>query len=114
MRDDERVWAVKQILFDYMKRPSLRHIRDPRSVGRLALEIVRQLDRGNPVWKKWDGRREVLVKSSVGCWIPIEDLRGFLNRMPGPPRTTTDVAQRLKPFEEEDYYSYPKEEIQPG
>jgi hypothetical protein len=40
MAEDERVWAVKELLFDYVKSPSLRHIRDPYSVSRLAQEIV--------------------------------------------------------------------------
>jgi len=95
MREDERIWAVKELLFDYVKSPSLRHIRDPHSLIKLAQEIVRRIDRGNAIWKKWDGQREVLLKSAIGCWIPVEDMRDFLNRMPGPPLTTTDVAQRL-------------------
>jgi hypothetical protein len=82
MKDDERVWAVKELLFDYIKSPSLRHIRDPHAVSRLAHEIVRLIDRGNSIWQKCDGQREVLLKSAVGCWIPIADLRDFLNRMP--------------------------------
>src|SRR5262245_20223635 len=100
MSEDERVWAVKSLLFDYVKSPSLRHIRDPHSVVKLAREIVRSLDRSNSIWKKWDEQRELLAKSAVGCWVPVEDLRAFLNRMPGPPLTTTDVAQRIRAFEE--------------
>ncbi len=114
MSEDERVWAVRQLLFDYVKSPSLRHIRDPHSVIRLAQQIVKAIGRGNSIWKKWDGQREVLLKSALGCWVPIEDLRDFLNRMPGPALTTTDVVQRLKAFEEEEFYSYPKEELQAG
>lgn len=83
MREDERVWLVKDLLFEYVKSPSLRHIRDPHSVIRLAQEIVRRLDRNNSIWSKWNGQREVLLKSALPCWIPIEDLRDFLNRMPG-------------------------------
>ena len=114
MREDERIWTVKELLFDHVKSPSLRHIRDPHSLTRLAQEIVRRIDRGNSIWRKWDGQREVLLKSAVACWIPIEDLCDFLNRMPGPHLTTTDVAQRLKAFEEEEYFSYPNEELQLG
>jgi hypothetical protein len=114
MSNDERIWAVKELLFDYVRSPSLRHIRDPHSLSRLAQEIVKRIDRGNSIWRKWDGQREVLVKSAVGCWIPIEDLRDFLNSMPGPPLTKTDVAERLKAFEDEQYYAYPNEELQPG
>lgn len=114
MTEDERVWAIKELLFDYVKSPSLRHIRDPHSIVRLAQDIVRRIDRGNSIWRKWDGQREVLLKSAIGCWIPVEDMRDFLNGMPGPRLTTTDVAQRLRAFEEEEYYAYPKEELQPG
>lgn len=114
MSEDERMWAVKSLLFDYVKSPSLRHIRDPHSVVKLARDIIRALDRSNSIWKKWDGQRELLAKSAVGCWVPVEDLRTFLNRMPGPSLTSTDVAQRIRAFEEEDYFSYPKEELKHG
>jgi hypothetical protein len=114
MREDERVWAVKELLFEYVKSPSLRHIRDPHSVSKLAQEIVRRIDRGNSIWRKWDGQREVLLRSAVPCWIPIEDMRDFLNRMPGPSLTATDVAQRLKAFEEEDHYTYADEDLRPS
>jgi hypothetical protein len=69
MREDERIWAVKELLFDYVKSPSLRHIRDPHSVTKLAQEIVKRVDRGNSIWRKWDGQREIVLKSAVGCWI---------------------------------------------
>ena len=114
MSEDERLRGVKKLLFDYVRSPSLRHIRDPHSLIRLAHEIVRQIDRGNSVWQKWDGQREVLLKSALPCWIPVEDLRSFLNRMPGPPLTTTDVAQRLRAFEDEEFFSYPKEDLRAG
>jgi hypothetical protein len=114
MREDERLWAVKELLSDYVKSPSLRHIRDPYSIARLAQDIVKRIDRGNSIWKKWDGQRELLLKSALPCWIPVDDLREFLNAMPGPPLTTTDVSQRLKAFEDEEYYSYPREELRPG
>lgn len=32
MREDERISTVKELLFAYVKSPSLRHIRDPYSV----------------------------------------------------------------------------------
>lgn len=96
MKEDDRVSAVREIFFEYVKSPSLQHIRDPHSIIRLAQEIVRSIDRGNSVWRKWDGQREILLKSALGCWIPIVDLRVFLNCMPGPRLTSTDVIQRLK------------------
>lgn len=114
MIEDERTWTIRRLLYDYVKSPSLRHIRDPNSLNKLARDIVKAIDRNNEIWRKWDGQREVLLKSALGCWIPTADLRDFLNLMPGPRLTTTDVAQRLKAFEDEEYFSYPKEELQPG
>lgn len=114
MLEDERVWAVKHLLFDYVKSPSLRHIRDPNSVSILARNIVARIDQANAIWQKWDGQRELLTKSAVGCWVPIEDLRDFLNSMPGPSLTTTDVAQRLRALEEEDTFRFPREEFKAG
>jgi hypothetical protein len=114
MSDDGGVAEVKALLFDYVSSPSLRHIRDPHSVVRLAQEIVKRIDRGNSIWRKWDGQREVLARSAMPCWITIEDLRDFLNRMPGPHLTSVDVAQRMKAFEEEDYFTFPKAELQAG
>jgi len=110
MIDDERTWAVKRILFDYVKSPSLKHIRDPYSIAKLAQEIVRRLDRGNVVWTKWTEHRDMVVKSAVGCWIPIPDLKTFLNAMPGPALTMTDVDQRMKDFELESHI-WPLEEL---
>lgn len=113
MREDERIWTVQELLFDYVRSPSLRHIRDPHSLSRLAREIVKRIDQGNSIWRKWDAQREVLLKSAVPCWIPIEDLRNFLNGMPGPSLTTTDVAQRMKAFEQEGL-DYAEEDLRPG
>jgi hypothetical protein len=101
MRDDERILDVRRLLFDYVKSPSLHHIRDPHSITKLAQEIVRRIDQGNSIWKKWDGQREVILGSALRCWVPLEDLHSFLNRMPGPALTKTDVAQRLRALEDE-------------
>ena len=75
---------------------------------------MRVVNGRNSVWLKWNEQREKLVKSAVGSWIPVNDLRDFLNELPGPVLTTTDVAQRMRAFEDEDYFYYPKQELQPG
>jgi hypothetical protein len=55
------------------------------------------------------------LDSSVGLRPgPGIDLRDFLNGLPGPALTMTDVTQRMRAFEDEDYFSCPKEELQPG
>jgi hypothetical protein len=114
MMVDDRVGMVRGILADYMKSPSLRHLRDPHSLIDVAKVIVRRLDRQRGIWQKWEGERDKLLKSALGCWIPIEDLREYLNGLPGPPLTMTDVAQRLRVFEEQPYASYPNNDLQDG
>jgi hypothetical protein len=101
--DADRQYAVSSLLFDYMKGPSLRHLRDPPSVHKLAGEIVSTLDRASSLWKKWEPQREEVAKAAAPCWIPIEDLQKFLNSLPGPSLTKTDVEQRLRAIWEEPY-----------
>lgn len=113
MIDVERTWAVKRILFDYVKSPSLKHIRDPHSITKVAQDIVRRLDRGNVIWTKWTEHREMLLKSAVACWVPVADLRTFLSAMPGPAFTMTDVDQRLKDFELESH-TWARDEFKEG
>lgn len=110
----DRAYTVRSILFDYLKSPSLRHIRDPHSVSKLAGEIVRSVDRASSIWQKWEGERETIATSASCCWIPSEDLRAFLNQLPGPPLTSTDVQQRLRAFQEEPYAEYPNERMREG
>ncbi len=111
---NDRIYAVTSELFDYVKSPSLRHIRDPHSIHRLAKSIVQSLDRASSVWRKWEGSREEFAKAASCCWIPTEDLLTFLNRLPGPVLTRTDVVQRLRAFWEEPWAAYPNEELKSG
>jgi hypothetical protein len=112
--DADRQYAVASLLFDYMKSPSLRHLRDPQSVRKLAREIVTALDGASSVWKKWETRREEVAQAAAPCWIPVEDLRAFLSTLPGPALTKIDVEQRLRAIWEEPYTSYPKDELKDG
>lgn len=114
MIEDDRVDIVKRLLFEYLKSPSLRHIKDPYMVVKLAQSIVRKLDRGNSAWTKWNGPREQLVKAATACWIPVGDLREHLNRMDGPALSNNDVAQRLQAFAEEQYSEFPRDEFKEG
>jgi hypothetical protein len=89
-------------------------IRDPHSLQKLAREIIQSVDRAGAVWGKWEGQREVIAKAAARCWIPTEDLLTFLNRLPGPALSRTDVAQRLRAFWEEPWATYPNEELKAG
>src|ERR1022692_4868899 len=94
--ENDHLYAVAAKLADYVKSPSLLHIRDPHSLHKLAKEIVQAVDRASSIWEKWEGPREELAKAAAHCWIPTEDLQAFLNRLPGPVLTHTDVVQRLR------------------
>lgn len=109
--EDDRVYTVQKLIQEHLKSPSLRHIRDGYAVQKLAADIVRRLDHRGRLWEKWEGQREPLLKAAAATWIPIEDLRDQLNRMPGPGLTLTDVEERMRAFHEEPYTPLPKDEL---
>ncbi|TAV81554.1 hypothetical protein [Rhizobium leguminosarum] len=114
MIEDERIYTVCDIISDYVKSPSLQHLRDPHSVMTVAKSIIRQLDRGSGIWKKWEGERDALLKASLACWIPVEELQEYLNTLPGARLTATDIAQRQRAYFEEPYAPLPNDELKEG
>lgn len=112
--ESDRLHAVTRSLFQYVKSPSLRHIRDPESIYTLAKDILLEVDRASSIWSKWEAGREDLLKAAAASWIPVEDLAEFLNSLPGPALTLTDVKQRLRAFWEEMWVPYPREEFKAG
>lgn len=112
MFDYERQSAVRRLLFRYLDSPSIGHIKNPKQIDRLAEDILSAVDRAPSVWAKWDTTRGELLKAAAKTWIPIEDLVAFLNELPGARLTHTDVAQRLRAFQEEPYaHLYPDERV---
>lgn len=111
---EDRLMVVRRLLFDYVQSPSLRHIKDPSAVSRLAAEVIHKLDRGSSAWRKWDPPRERLVKAAAPCWVPIADLVDHLNAMLGPRLTATDVTQRTRAFQDDDAAEYPDERLRDG
>lgn len=114
MLEDDRIWQVRDLVIEHVSSPSLRHIRDPAAILSISRRILKRIDRGTGIWQKWEGEREVLIKSAVGCWIPTDSLREYLNLFSGPKLTSTDVAQRMKAIEEEPYTSYPNDDLREG
>jgi hypothetical protein len=114
MYDHERIQSVRRLLSEYVQSPSLRHLRDPRSIDSLTQRLIQAVDREPTVWRKWEGEREALLRAAADCWVPLEDLRQFLNCLPGPALTGTDVAQRLRAIHEEPYSTYPDERLREG
>jgi|GEM_PF-5833277 len=112
--NSDRIEAVVSRLAGYARSPSLQHIRDSNNLLKLAREIVEAVDRTDVVWTKWTPAREEIVKAAANCWIPIDDLRSFLNGLPGPLLTATDVAERLRAVWEAPWSTYPNEYIRAG
>ena len=111
MTEDERLYSIRSLLSEYVRSPSLRHIRDPLFLAKLAKDILRTVDRGSTPWQKWDAQREALLTAAATTWIPIQDLRNFFNKLPGPKLTVTDVEQRLRMIQEEGFGLFPKDEL---
>ncbi|TCA82261.1 hypothetical protein [Rhizobium leguminosarum] len=114
MVDDDRIRVVTDAITAYVKSPSLQHLRDPHSIITLAKAIIKELDRDSGIWRKWKGQRDALLKASLGCWIPVEELQSYLNALPGPSLTVTDVCQRQRAYHEEPYSRYPNEDLKEG
>lgn len=106
-----RASTVQGILRKYLSSPSLRHIRDQRSIELVSMEIVEALDGSNGIWRKWDGPRRDFLEAALECWIPEDDFLAFLNSLPGPPLTMTDLVQRKHSMEEDEYLGWPEPEL---
>ena len=102
------------MLHDYVSSPSLRHIRQPSVIRKLALEILLYADGPTSPWRKWSPQRELIAKAALPCWLPETDLCDDLNQLPGPPLTLTDVAQRMEAMREADPYAWPNEDLKVG
>lgn len=110
MSQDDRQYRICRLLSEYVRSPSLRHLRDPNSLQRIAGDILKEVASANPIWTKWSTDREALARPAAYCWIPPDDLRDHLNGMAGARLTLTDVVQRLRAFNEEPYEPYPDDE----
>jgi hypothetical protein len=53
--DNNRLYVASSKLADYVRSPSLRHMRDPHNVQKLAREIVESLDRASFIGKNGTG-----------------------------------------------------------
>lgn len=112
MSNDAAIGIIKEWILDFVKSAPLEVIRRPTLVEQLARQIVERLDQPHLMWSKWGDQREALLRLSVPCWIPIEDLQAVLNEMPGAQLSATDVAQRLEAMATS--YELPQLEFQQG
>lgn len=115
MPDDPRLYHIVRLLHEYVGSPSLRHIRQPDVIHKLALKILRHADGPTSPWQKWSAPREFVAKAALPCWLPEVDLCDGLNRLPGPPLTGSDVVHRMEAMREADPYgTWPNEDLKTG
>lgn len=108
-----RISVIRSLVGDYVRSPSLSHIRSIHALDRLASEILRRLDVGSPLWVKWNDQRDELARASCPCWIPVPILVAALNALPGPKVTATDVISRIDVLQEE-LGEWPRDHLRSG
>ncbi len=108
---DRRQSIILSLLSEYVRSPSLRHLRDQRALAKLSFEITTALDRDCALWRKWEGPRDIVLSSALDCWIPKTDLLVFLNSLPGPHLTMTDLEQRMRHLIEVEYIASPEPKL---
>lgn len=114
MFESDRAAAVRKLVTGYLGSPSVRHMRDPHSIDQLVDQILAAIDREPSVWRKWQGERETFLKAAAPYWLPLDDLLQFLNEMPGPALTRTDVEQRVRAINDAPFASRRDEDLRPG
>lgn len=108
-----RISVIRNLVGDYVRSPSLVHLRSVHALDKLASEIVRRLDAGSPLWTKWNDVRDELARASCPCWIPSPMLVIALNALPGPKLTATDVTSRIEVLQEE-LGEWPRDHLRSG
>ncbi len=101
MAEDERLHDVVRLLSRYSARPPLKFPNDAE-IPAIAKQILKAIDGPRSLWKKWSAEREELANRAAEVWVPLDDLRDVLNRLPGEPLTPVDVEQRLYSLRHED------------
>lgn len=114
MFESDRAQAVRGLIADYVRSPSLRHIRDQDMIGKLFGQIMKAIDHEPSIWRKWQGQRDGFIEAAAPYWIPADDLRDFLNRLPGPSLTLTDVEQRVRAANEAPYVTHYDKDLREG
>ena len=73
MPDDNRDYRICTLVSEYVRSPSLRHLRDLHPLHRLAGDIVKEVASPNPIWTKWSRDCETVARPAACCSIPPEE-----------------------------------------
>ncbi len=61
-------------LHKYVGSPSLRHIRQPDIIRKLALKVLRHADVPTSPWQRWSAQREFVAKADpYGTWPGVDE-----------------------------------------
>jgi hypothetical protein len=115
MAEDERLHQIVSLLYQYSARPPLKFPTDAE-IPKLARKLLDTIDGPMSPWTKWGKDREEIVKRAAEVWVPLDDLREALNKLPGGRLTPTDVEQRIHAlrYEHGGYKRGPDEELKEG
>jgi hypothetical protein len=87
--------GIIRLLHQYSARPPLKFPTNAET-PELARKILNTVDGPRSLWVKWGKDREAIVNRAAEIWIPPDDLREALNKLPGDRLTPTDVEQRIR------------------
>jgi hypothetical protein len=115
MAEDERLHEIVRLLHQYSARPPLKFPTDAE-IPKLARRLFDTINGPMSLWTKWGKDREEIVNRAVDVWVPLNDLREALNKLPGEHLTPTDVEQRIHTlrYEHGGYPRGPDEELKEG
>ena len=95
MSDQERLYEIIQLLHQYSARPPLKFPTDAE-IPKIARMILNVADGPRTLWQKWGDDREEIISRAAEVWVPIDDLREALNRLPGTPHANRCRAAPLR------------------
>lgn len=94
MTEDDKLHEIARLLRKHSTRPLLKFPYET-DITNLAREILSAAKGPPSLWTKWSADREELANRAVDVWVPLDDLRHALNKLPGQPLTAIDVEQRI-------------------
>jgi hypothetical protein len=115
MAEDERLHEIIRMLYQYSARPPLKFPAEAE-IPNLARKILKTACGPTSLWTKWGKDREEVVNRAADVWVPLDDLRDALNKLPGERLTPIDVEQRINALRHEHsgYSRGPDEELKEG
>ena len=110
MSDEEKLRDIVRMLQHYSARPPLKFPSEAE-IPALAKKILQAVRGPTSIWTKWTDDREEVAKRAADLWVPLDDLREALNKLPGEKLTPVDVEQRVNTLRYSDYSRGPDNDL---